>query len=162
MLSGAVRAQTWNIGVLAMRGEVSTRNHWQPLETLLNQQIPGEQFHIQPLDLRQMQEAVNRGTVHFVVTNPAQFVQLNSRSALRWLASLRSTRGGKATSNVIGSAILVRRDSGLTSAHDLIGKTVGAIDAQAFGGYLLGYKALSDAGLRPERDLRLTFTGFPA
>ena len=159
MLSGAVRAQTWNIGVLAMRGEVSTRNHWQPLETLLNQQIPGEQFHIQPLDLRQMQEAVNRGTVHFVVTNPAQFVQLNSRSALRWLASLRSTRGGKATSNVIGSAILVRRDSGLTSAHDLIGKTVGAIDAQAFGGYLLGYKALSDAGLRPER---LTFTGFPA
>lgn len=162
VLSGAVRAQTWNIGVLAMRGEVSTHNHWQPLETLLNQQVPGEQFHIQPLDLRQMQEAVNRGTVHFVVTNPAQFVQLNSRSALRWLASLRSTRGGKATSNVIGSAILVRRDSGITSAHDLIGKTVGAIDAQAFGGYLLGYKALSDAGLRPERDLRLTFTGFPA
>ena len=162
MLSGVVRAQTWNIGVLAMRGEVSTRNHWQPLETLLNQQIPGEQFHIQPLDLRQMQEAVNRGTVQFVVTNPAQFVQLNSRAALRWLASLRSTRGGKATSNVIGSAILVRRDSGITSAHDLIGKTVGAIDAQAFGGYLLGYKALSDAGLRPERDLRLTFTGFPA
>lgn len=162
MLSGAVRAQTWNIGVLAMRGEVSTRNHWQPLETLLNQQMPGEQFHIQPLDLHQMQEAVNRGTVQFVVTNPAQFVQLNSRSALRWLASLRSTRGGKATSNVIGSAILVRRDSGITSPHDLIGKTVGAIDAQAFGGYLLGYKALSDAGLRPERDLRLTFTGFPA
>lgn len=162
MLSGVVRAQTWNIGVLAMRGDVSTRNHWQPLETLLNQQIPGEQFHIQPLDLRQMQEAVNRGTVQFVVTNPAQFVQLNSRAALRWLASLRSTRGGKATSNVIGSAILVRRDSGINSAHDLIGKTVGAIDAQAFGGYLLGYKALSDAGLRPDRDLRLTFTGFPA
>lgn len=162
MLSGVVRAQSWNIGVLAMRGEVSTRLHWQPLETLLNQQIPGEQFHIQPLDLRQMQEAVNRGTVQFVVTNPAQFVQLNSRAALRWLASLRSTRGGKATSNVIGSVILVRRDSGITSAHDLIGKTVGAIDAQAFGGYLLGYKALSDAGLRPERDLRLTFTGFPA
>jgi hypothetical protein len=44
MLSGAVRAQTWNIGVLAMRGEVSTRNHWQPLETLLNQQIPVSSF----------------------------------------------------------------------------------------------------------------------
>ncbi|MFQ0833123.1 tetrathionate respiration histidine kinase TtrS [Citrobacter gillenii] len=162
MLSGAAWAQTWNIGVLAMRGEVTTRNHWQPLETLLNQQIAGERFHIQPLDLHQMQDAVNRGTVQFVVTNPAQFVQLNNRAALRWLASLRSTRGGKATSNVIGSAILVRRDGEITSAHDLIGKTVGAIDAQAFGGYLLGYKALIDAGLRPERDLRLRFTGFPA
>lgn len=162
MLSGAAWAQTWNIGVLAMRGEVTTRNHWQPLETLLNQQIAGERFHIQPLDLHQMQDAVNRGTVQFVVTNPAQFVQLNNRAALRWLASLRSTRGGKATSNVIGSAILLRRDGEIASAHDLIGKTVGAIDAQAFGGYLLGYKALIDAGLRPERDLRLRFTGFPA
>lgn len=162
MMSSAAWAGSWNIGILAMRGEVQTRSHWQPLETLLNQQLPGEQFHIQPLDLHQMQEAVNRKTVQFVVTNPAQFVQLNSHSPLRWLASLRSTRGGKAASNVIGSVILTRRDSGITSVHDLIGKTVGAIDAQAFGGYLLGYKALSDAGIRPERDLQLRFTGFPA
>lgn len=159
MFSGTALAGSWNIGILAMRGEVLTRNHWLPLETLLNQQLPGEQFHIQPLDLHQMQTAVNNGSVQFVVTNPAQFVQLNSRSPLRWLASLRSARG---TGNVIGSAILTRRDSGITDAHDLIGKTVGAIDPQAFGGYLLGYKALSDAGLRPDRDVNLRFTGFPA
>ncbi|MGV4274680.1 tetrathionate respiration histidine kinase TtrS [Citrobacter farmeri] len=159
MFSGTALAGSWNIGILAMRGEVLTRNHWQPLETLLNQQLPGEQFHIQPLDLHQMQRAVNKGSVQFVVTNPAQFVQLNSRSPLRWLASLRSARG---TGNVIGSAILTRRDSGITGAHDLIGKTVGAIDPLAFGGYLLGYKALSDAGLRPDRDVNLRFTGFPA
>ncbi|WMY76077.1 tetrathionate respiration histidine kinase TtrS [Buttiauxella selenatireducens] len=162
MMSGVAWAQTWNIGILAMRGEVLTRSHWQPLERLLNQQIPGEQFHIQALDLHQMQEAVNRKTVQFVVTNPAQFVQLNSHSPLRWLASLRSGRGGQAASNVIGSVILTRRDSGIENVHDLIGKTVGAIDAQAFGGYLLGYKALSDNGIRPERDLNLRFTGFPA
>lgn len=154
-------AGTWNIGILAMRGEASTRSHWQPLAKTLSQQLPGETFHIQPLDLHQMQEAVNQGTVQFVITNPAQFVQLNSHAPLRWLASLRSTRDGKAVSNVIGSVILTRRDSGITTAHDLIGKTVGAIDAQAFGGYLLGYKALSDAGLRPERDFHLRFTGFP-
>ncbi|ECG8258668.1 two-component system sensor histidine kinase TtrS [Salmonella bongori] len=154
-------AGTWNIGILAMRGEASTRSHWQPLEKTLNQQLSGETFHIQPLDLHQMQDAVNRGTVQFVITNPAQFVQLNSHAPLRWLASLRSTRGGKAAGNVIGSVILTRRDSGITTVHDLIGKTVGAIDAQAFGGYLLGYKALSDAGLRPERDFHLRFTGFP-
>lgn len=159
MFSGASLAGSWNIGILAMRGEVSTRNHWQALETQLNQQIPGERFHILPLDLHQMQAAVNDASVQFVVTNPAQFVQLNSHSPLRWLASLRSARG---TGNVIGSAILARRDSGITGVHDLIGKTVGAIDPQAFGGYLLGYKALSDAGLRPERDLNLRFTGFPA
>ncbi len=159
MFNAAAQAGSWNIGILAMRGEVSTRSHWQPLETELNQQLPGEQFHILPLDLHQMQTAVNNGTVQFVVTNPAQFVQLNSHAPLRWLASLRSERG---TSNIIGSAILARRDSGIARAQDLIGKTVGAIDPQAFGGYMLGYKALSDAGLRPERDINLRFTGFPA
>ncbi|KJT32298.1 acetyl esterase, partial [Salmonella enterica subsp. enterica serovar Heidelberg str. RI-11-013374] len=65
---------------------------WQPLAKTLSQQLPGETFHIQPLDLHQMQEAVNQGTVQFVITNPAQFVQLNSHAPLRWLASLRSTR----------------------------------------------------------------------
>lgn len=162
MMSSAAWAQTWNIGILAMRGEVLTRTHWQPLEILLNQQIPGEQFHIQALDLHQMQEAVNHKTVQFVVTNPAQFVQLNSHSPLRWLASLRYGHGAQAASNVIGSVILARRDSGIDSVHDLIGKTVGAVDAQAFGGYLLGYKALLDNGIRPKRDMNLHFTGFPA
>lgn len=159
LLNAQAWADSWNIGVLAMRGEVFTRSHWQPLEAALNQQLPDQQFHIQPLDLQQMQEAVNNGSVQFVVTNPAQFVQLNSHSPLRWLASLRSSPG---TGNVIGSVILTRRNSGISSATDLIGKTVGAIDPQAFGGYLLGMKALSDAGLRPERDLHLRFTGFPA
>ncbi|MDH8147133.1 tetrathionate respiration histidine kinase TtrS [Klebsiella pneumoniae] len=162
MLCHAAWADTWNIGILAMRGEVPTRNHWKPLEILLNQQLSDEEFHIQPLDLHQMQDAVNRGTVQFVITNPAQFVRLNSHSSLRWLASLRSTRGGKTTGNIIGSVILARRDSGIVTAQDLMGKTVGAIDAQAFGGYWLGYKALSDAGLRPDSDLHLRFTGFPA
>ncbi|ESE81490.1 histidine kinase, two component regulatory protein, partial [Salmonella enterica subsp. enterica serovar Paratyphi B str. SARA56] len=33
-----------------MRGEASTRSHWQPLAKTLSQQLPGETFHIQPLD----------------------------------------------------------------------------------------------------------------
>lgn len=95
MFSSSTLAGSWHIGILAMRGEVATRSHWQPLEELLNQQLPGEKFHIVPLDLHQMQAAVNNQSVQFVVTNPAQFVQLNSRAPLRWLASLRSAPGAR-------------------------------------------------------------------
>ncbi|MCP6083036.1 phosphate/phosphite/phosphonate ABC transporter substrate-binding protein, partial [Klebsiella pneumoniae] len=76
--------------------------------------------------------------VQFVVTHPGQFVQLNNHLPLRWLASLRASHGIK---NVIGSVILTRRDSEIKTPADLIGKTVGAVDPMAFGGYLLGYKA---------------------
>ncbi|HEM7575268.1 sensor histidine kinase [Serratia marcescens] len=158
----AAQAGEWSIGVLAMRGDAATARDWQPLIDSLNGSVGGERFRLQPLDLAQMREAVNRGSVQFVVTNPAQFVQLNSRYHLRWLASLRAANGDRATGNIIGSVILVRRDSGITTPQALMGKTVGAIDPQAFGGYLTGYKALSDAGMRPDRDFHLRFTGFPA
>lgn len=158
----AAQAGEWSVGVLAMRGDAATARDWQPLIDSLNGSVGGERFRLQPLDLTQMREAVNRGSVQFVVTNPAQFVQLNSRYHLRWLASLRAANGDRATGNIIGSVILVRRDSGITTPQALMGKTVGAIDPQAFGGYLTGYKALSDAGMRPDRDFHLRFTGFPA
>lgn len=158
----AAQAGEWSVGVLAMRGDAATARDWQPLIDSLNGSLSGERFRLQPLDLAQMREAVNRGSVQFVVTNPAQFVQLNSHYHLRWLASLRAANGYRATGNIIGSVILVRRDSGITTPQALMGKTVGAIDPQAFGGYLTGYKALSDAGIRPERDFHLRFTGFPA
>ncbi len=158
----AAQAGEWSIGVLAMRGDAATARDWQPLIDSLNGSVGGERFRLQPLDLTQMREAVNRGSVQFVVTNPAQFVQLNSRYHLRWLASLRAANGDRATGNIIGSVILVRRDSGITTPQALMGKTLGAIDPQAFGGYLTGYKALSDAGMRPDRDFHLRFTGFPA
>ncbi len=158
----AAQAGEWSVGVLAMRGDAATARDWQPLIDSLNGSLSGERFRLQPLDLAQMREAVDRGSVQFVVTNPAQFVQLNSHYHLRWLASLRAANGDRATGNIIGSVILVRRDSGITTPQALMGKTVGAIDPQAFGGYLTGYKALSDAGIRPERDFHLRFTGFPA
>ncbi len=145
------------IGVLAMRGDAATLRHWQPLAESLNQRVPGEHFRIQPLGLSPMREAVNQKSIQFVLTNPAQFVQLNSHYYLRWLASLRSQDGN----NIIGSVILVNGESKLQDPQDLISKTVGAIDPLAFGGYLTGYKALTDRGIRPEKDFRLRFTGFP-
>lgn len=39
---------------------------------------------------------------------------------------------------------------------------MGAIAPDAFGGYLLGYKALREEGIDPDKDFTLRFTGFPA
>ena len=34
LLSGAAWAGSWQVGVLAMRGEEATRGHWLPLESI--------------------------------------------------------------------------------------------------------------------------------
>lgn len=162
LLAPGIQAADWTIGVLAMRGMLATHKQWQPLIDTLNSSVPDAHFRLVPLDLDGMRKAVNQGEIHFVLTNPAQFVQLNSNYHLRWLASLRSTHSSQATGSTTGSVILVRNDSKITKPHDLIGTTVGAVDPKAFGGYLLGYKELRDSGLRPETDFRMRFSGFPA
>ncbi|WP_254444115.1 tetrathionate respiration histidine kinase TtrS [Klebsiella oxytoca] len=161
-LTSPVFASDWTIGILALRGDAATRQHWQPLIDGLNRSVPNARFQLLPLDLNEMREAVNTGRVQFVLTNQAQFVQLNNHYHLRWLASLRSGDGATAESMATGSAILVRRDSPIQQPADLAGKTLGAVDAQAFGGYLLGYRELQKAGLQVDDRLTVRYMGFPA
>lgn len=160
-LTSPLLAADWTIGILALRGETATRTHWQPLVDSLNHAVPDANFRLLPLDLDGMREAVNQGTIQFVLTNPGQFVQLNSHYHLRWLSSLRSGQGDALESMATGSTILVRDGSGITHPQDLAGKTLGAVDTQAFGGYLLGYRALRDAGLQVDES-KVRFVGFPA
>ncbi len=160
-LTSPLLAADWTIGILALRGETATRTHWQSLVDSLNHAVPDANFRLLPLDLDGMREAVNQGTIQFVLTNPGQFVQLNSHYHLRWLSSLRSGQGDALESMATGSTILVRDGSGITHPQDLAGKTLGAVDAQAFGGYLLGYRALRDAGLQVDES-KVRFVGFPA
>lgn len=165
LLSGLMfplQAAQWTIGILGLRGDAPTRQYWQPLITALNQRIPGARFRLLPLGLNDMRTAISTGQVQFVLTNQAQFVQLNSHYHLRWLASLRSGHGPSATSMATGSTILVRRESNITRAGDLAGKTLGAVDPQAFGGYLLGYRELQKAGLQVDHQLTVRYMGFPA
>ena len=160
-LTSPLLAADWTIGILALRGETATRTHWQSLVDSLNHAVPDANFRLLPLDLDGMREAVNQGTIQFVLTNPGQFVQLNSHYHLRWLSSLRSGQGDALESMATGSTILVRDGSGITHPQDLAGKTLGAVDTQAFGGYLLGYRALRDAGLEVDES-KVRFVGFPA
>jgi two-component system sensor histidine kinase TtrS len=156
-------AGQWTIGVLALRGDAHALAQWQPLADHLNRQFPGDHFQLSPLSLAGMDEAVRNEHVDFLLTNPAQYVQLDNRYPLRWLVSLRSSQQPQqASGNVVGSVILVRHDSPTTTASQLAGKKVGAVAADAFGGYLLGYKELLGTGLQPEKDLQLHFSGYPA
>lgn len=159
----AAWAGQWTIAVLALRGDAHALAQWQPLADHLNRQFPGDHFQLSPLSLAGMDEAVRNERVDFLLTNPAQYVQLDNRYPLRWLVSLRSSQQPQqASGNVVGSVILVRHDSPTTTASQLVGKKVGAVAADAFGGYLLGYKELLGTGLQPEKDLQLHFSGYPA
>ncbi len=125
-----VHARDWTIGVLALRGNAQAQTHWQPLADRLNQHLPGQHFQLLPLDLNAMKSAVEQNRIDFLLTNPAQYVQIDNHYPLRWLVSLRSSHEPDSTSrNVIGSVILVRADSDIHNPQGLIGKRVGRLSS---------------------------------
>ncbi|QLB42565.1 MULTISPECIES: PhnD/SsuA/transferrin family substrate-binding protein [Mannheimia] len=154
-LSHTVWAETYQIGILAQRGEAYTRTHWQPWVDWLNGQFPNEQFELVPLGLG---EANSRAELDFLLTNQAQFFYL-SRQNVRWLATLNSPHSADGGS--VGSSIWVRADSPYQRLTDLKGKTLSAVDNDAFGGFLLGYYEFHRQGMQQNRDFDVQFSGFP-
>lgn len=157
-------AQTWHVGILAQRGLARTEADWQPWLDWLNQSIPGERFELVPLDLKGLKTAVEEGKVDLVLSNQAQFLQLSSEQPVHWLVTLRDLRqihSSMPNEGRTGSVILVRKSSPYTTIESLRGQRVSAVDEQAFGGFLLGFKVFLDHGLRAHKDYQVRFTGFP-
>ncbi|MGF1681509.1 sensor histidine kinase [Photobacterium minamisatsumaniensis] len=152
---------TIDVGVLAIRGNLSAEQRWQPTMHWLNQQIEDVQFVLHPLDLEGMTNAVKQQTMDFILTNPGQAVRLGRQYALAWIATLTS-RKPDSSNYAIGSALVVLANSPYQTFQDVSGLPLAAVSEQAFGGYLTLRYQVAQQGLNPNdffSDVR--YLGFP-
>lgn len=150
------------VGVLAYRGGDHANAVWEPTVRYLAARLPGRGAVMVPLDLPGMDAAVRDHAVDFVLTNTGNYVELEARYGVTRIATLHSSRAGPSGA-AIGSAIVVRADrNDLRTLGDLKGKTLLAVDPDAFGGFQVAWGELQKAGVDPFDDLReLRFSGFP-
>ena len=150
------------IGVLAYRGSDEVRRNWMPLSEYLTAVIPEWSFRIVPMTLSSAAEQIKSGKLDFVVTNPGHFVTLNRDHRMSVLASRSQRKSDGRHSTEFGSAIITHKDSGIQSLRDVVGKSVTAVDANAFGGFQIAWYELDRAGVDLFTDTSsLTFVGFP-
>ncbi len=147
------------MGILAPRGEAQARQQWQPTLEALSEAVPRARFEAKALTLDGVIDAVAHQQVEFVLTNPGQFVLLDTPYSLSWLATRRSNPAESARES-LGSVLLVRGESRYTRVDQLAGQRVTGVHEQAFGGYLLLLPRLQEAEIRPE-DFQLDFAGYP-
>ena len=152
----------YSVGVLAFRGEAHARVTWQPTVDHLAEAIPGSRFHLLPLTLEQMEQAVRDHAIDFLLTNPGNYVDLEYRYGISRLATLVRLRSNERDRG-IASAVVVRADrSDLQRLPHLQGQHLMAVSEQAFGGFQLALLAMGQEGVDPFRDLAsLQFAGFP-
>jgi two-component system sensor histidine kinase TtrS len=158
----AAVAQQVSVGVLAHRGVDSAIEMWSPTINYLSEQIRGTEFRLLPLDLHEMSAALARDELDFILTNPGNYVELEAAYGITRIATLVNLRHGK-PSRTFGAVIFTRSGrEDIRTLSDLRGKTFGAVDEGAFGGFQMAWRELKEAGIDPFSDFSdLRFRGFP-
>lgn len=139
--SGMLSAKTWYVGILAPRGVQAAQQEWQPWLNWLSTQWENETFILVPMQLADAEQMIADKRVNFVLAPQAQFLSMKTGVEMHWLATLnRMDVAQPKAAELVGSAVWVRKDSGLQDIAQLRGKTIAAVQENAFGGFLLGYK----------------------
>lgn len=152
------------VGILAHRGDEAALNRWGATFQYLNEDVAGREFEILPLTLTGTRAALDAGEVDFLLTNPGHFEILSDQYRLSPVVSLRTDRTGhRVTGNRFGSVIFTRADNkGINGLSGLKGRTLAAVDPNAFGGFLLAAYTFAQSGIDPWEDLAgIQFLGFP-
>ncbi len=149
------------IGVLAFRGKREAVAHWTPTATYLGKLIKTHKFEIIPLSLKEMEEAVKRAEIDFMITNSGHYITLSSRYGGSRLVTLNA-RAASSSENMTGSVIFTRADrSDIRKLEDLRDKVFLSVAPEAFC-FQTAWYTLKQRNVDPFKDFKkLLFVGFP-
>ncbi len=140
------------IGVLAKRGSAQCLQQWGLTADFLNRELPGHQFQIVPLEFDQVVPAVRDYRADFLLTNSAQYVELETAGRIRGVVTLINSVNGKATTQFAG-VIFCRADrDDIRKIEHLKDKSFMAVDPYSFGGWLMALRELRERRIDPDRD----------
>ena len=91
------RENSIKIGVLAYRGADHALSMWEPTAKYLSAQLPSYSFIIVPLKFEEINPAVQKGEVDFILANSSIYVELENYYGVTRIATMKnlsSAQGG--------------------------------------------------------------------
>jgi len=141
------------IAVRAHSGEQKAIEKWQPTADYLSQAIPEHSFTIVPIvDINQLNEAASRNDLHFALTNPSSYVNMEVNHGASRILTLSNKRAGKGYTR-FGSVIFTRSNrKDIQTLQDLRNKSFIAVEKRAFGGWRVAKVELLQNNIDPSKD----------
>ncbi len=160
-LAVSAAPQTLSIGVLAKSGDTVAVAKWTETANYLSRKLPDYQFVLVPLGFKEIHEAVARGRIDFILTNPAFFVELEKLYGISRIATLINQSVGGQQTTTVGGVIFTRADrQDINTLADLKGKSFIAADELSFGGWIVAWYELFKQDIAPATDFSsLSFAG---
>ncbi|HRP23177.1 EAL domain-containing protein [Thauera sp.] len=151
----AFAAQALTLGIFAHRPKVAMEQAWTPFVAYLNANLDGVAVRLRVLEQTEMKDALTRGELDLVLTNPAHFVALRVDNALSGAIATQVNNEHGVPVGRFGGVIVVRKDNAaIRTLADLGGRLVGTTSANFLGTFAAQAHELLSAGVAP-RALRL-------
>ncbi|MYL23123.1 PhnD/SsuA/transferrin family substrate-binding protein [Halomonas alkaliantarctica] len=147
----AVAASSTTLGVFAYRDVETVREQFTPVVEAMQQALPRHQVQMQVLSLQALDDALEKGRVDFILTNPRHFLAIRQQYSVSGaLATLKKHQGGRSLSSLAG-VILTPANANITTLAELEGHTIGVPGKRFLGGFLAQAYELHQQGYDPER-----------
>ncbi|MBU8923315.1 MAG: PAS domain S-box protein [Bacteroidales bacterium] len=145
--------ETVRIGVRAHSGIKAAFEKWGPTTDKLSQAIPGYTFELVPIiQFDAVRKAVSDGTIDFVLTNPAAYVELEARFGVTRILTLKNLRIGGGSTQFAGVFFTRADRTDIESISDIRGHSIMGVHREAFGGWWMALRELKDIGIDPFED----------
>lgn len=148
------------IGVLAFRSKAQTLEEWEPIVQYLNNIGPKYAFSILPLNYRELDDAVKKSTIDFVVTNSGHYVYLEKEYHISRIATMVEYKDGQWINHFGGVIFTLANRTDIQKLEDLKDKKIAAVNAHSLGGYAAQMYEFFKKGIVAD-DLEFYFTGMP-
>lgn len=151
-------AKDITVGVIAISGLQQSVKEWTPTIEHLQNALPQYHFQliaIEPHDMDRLKELITKEKIDFVITQPAIYIELELELGVSRILTMIK-QGGLSE---FGSVLITRKSTTIKSLLDIKGKTISAVAALGFGGWLVAYNELIQKGIDPLADNKVTFEG---
>ncbi|CAE6896157.1 ABC transporter [Vibrio sp. B1FLJ16] len=127
--------ETFDVGVLALRGHDHARQAWEPTVDWLSSESSEYKFQLHTYDFDQLETAFLNNQLDFILTSPGQATKLAREFPISWLAT-QKTAYSDIPNKSIASVVIVREDSKYKKLSQVDEARIGAVSEKAFGGFL--------------------------
>ena len=149
------------LGLFANRSADELASRWQPLADYLGQAIPGYKIELRVMSQDEMDAALRKNELDFVITNPTHFIQLREANSMTGaLATLSRMENGIPAAALGGVIIRLKERDDIRELADLPGKKIAAPGPTYLGSYVAQKEELARQHI-DIRDPDIHFTGLP-
>jgi putative nucleotidyltransferase with HDIG domain len=147
--------KSYQIGVLAYRGDVNAITRWEPTAQYLSKKLAPLRFEIKTLEYCEIENAIKNKDVDFFIANPAIYVNLEHQYGASRIATLKNKGADGQDQTMYTTVIFTTKDNAkINSIPDLKNKKFAAVHKESFGGWIITQKELLSHNLDPKKQLK--------